>query len=170
MITNILNFKIFESGLNNVKIYNSDEFYEYISTNGPQKTFDPRFLRKNDGGKKAFKYYEYQDYSSMYVNVDNTIFFGIFENDIMVGLSRIYLNDINKSKNIWWLTYLCIDPIYEGKGYATQLADYIFKYFKQNNYTFETSSYTEQGFIKLKPLFNRLALKYNVTFIDKEKF
>lgn len=171
MITTINEYrKILESIYNNIITYTPDEFYKYISTNGPDGEFDPRFLRKNDGGAKVFKYYQYSDYSGYGINENNTIFFGIFENDIMVGLVRIYLNDDNKEQNIWWLTYLCIDPEYSSKGYASKLADYIFKYFKDHNYTFETSSYTEEGFVKLKPLFNKLALKYGVPFIDKGKF
>lgn len=172
MITLINEFKIYESSNNNnnIIIYTPDEFYKYISTNGPNGGFDPRFKRKNDGGNKVFKYYDYADYNSMYVKEHNTKFIGIFENNIMVGLVNLYLNKDNADKNIWWLRYLCIDPLYENKGYATQLVDYIFKWFKQNNYTFETSSYTEAGFVKLKPLFNRLALKYDVPFIDKDKF
>lgn len=170
MITTIEQFKIFESSNNRIVVYNPTELYQYISTNGPNGEFDPRFKEERNGGHKVFKYFSYGDYNGMYVNDNNTRFFGIFEGDLMVGLALIFINQENTPKNIWWLRYLCIDPAYEGKGYASQLADYLFKYFKQHGYTFETSSYTDQGYVKLKPLFNRLAVKYNVPFIDKEKF
>lgn len=157
--------KINESYTNNFKIYTADEFYKYISTNGPDGEFDPRFLLKNDGGKKAFKYYQYSDYQQ---NKDSVFFMSLMVDNIIVALAHIQKSSYQE--NTYWLSYLCVDPIYEGKGYATQLTDNIFQWFKDNNMTFETSRYTEDGYIKLKPLFNRLASKYNVSFIDKEKF
>jgi len=164
MITTIKEYKLFESYTNNFKIYNAQEFYKYISTNGPDGEFDPRYLVKNDGGSKVFKYYQYSDYQN---NTDDVYFMGLMVDNIIVALAHIFKSPYHK--NTYSLSYLCVDPLYEGKGYASILADNMFQWFKENNVQFETSSYTEQGFIKLKPLFNKLALKYNVPFIDKNK-
>lgn len=165
MIITIKDWKLFESYTNNFKVYNADEFYKYISTNGPNEEFDPRFKLKNDGGNKAFKYYQYSDYQ---VDSNNVYFMALEVDNIIVALAHI-----RKSKyieNTFFLSYLCVDPLYEGMGYASQLANNMFQWFKENNLQFESSSYTEQGFVKLKPLFNKLALKYDIPFIDKGKF
>ena len=164
MITTINDYKLFEAYTNNFKIYNGNEFYKYISTNGPDGEFDPRYLMKSDGGNKAFKYYQYSDYQK---EPENVYFMGLMLDNIIVALAHIFKSPYQE--NTYWLSYLCVDTQYEGKGYASILADNMFQWFKENNLQFETSSYTEQGFIKLKPLFNKLAIKYDVPFIDKNK-
>jgi GNAT superfamily N-acetyltransferase len=143
---------------------NGDEFYQYISKNGPNGTFDPRFMRKNDGGEKAFKYFSYSDYQ---IEPNNVKIFVIKINDIVAGMAHIRKSE--SKENTWFLSHISIDPLYENKGYASMLSNYMFKWFRDNNINFETSSYTEEGYIKLKPLFNRLSLKYDVKFIDKGK-
>ena len=165
MITTINNWKLFESYTNNFKVYTGNEFYKYISTNGPNGEFDPRYMLKNDGGNKAFKYYMYDDYKH---EPENVYFLGLMVDDKLVALA--HLRKSPYIENTYWLSYLCVDPLYEGKGYASILAENMFQWFKEKNLQFESSSYTEQGFIKLKPLFNKLALKYSVPFIDKGKF
>ena len=140
------------------------EFYKYISTNGPNGEFDLRFVRKNDGGKKAFKYFSYNDYD---LEPHNVKFFVIKINDVIVGMAHIR-KSANK-ENTWFLSHLSMDESFTDKGYASQLSEYMFKWFRDNGITFETSSYSEEGYVKLKPLFNRLALKYDVNFIDKGK-
>jgi GNAT superfamily N-acetyltransferase len=143
---------------------NGSEFYEYISKNGPNGTFDPRFMRKNDGGEKAFKYFSYSDYQ---ISPNNVKIFVIKINDIVAGMAHIRKS--KNKENTWFLSHLSMDSSYTNKGYASKLSDYMFRWFKDNGITFETSSYTEEGYIKLKPLFNKLATKYGVEFIDKGK-
>ena len=166
MITTIKDFKIMNENnqCTKFRIFTGDEFYQYILHNGPNDTFDPRYLLKNDGGNKVFKYYQYSDFQQ---EPKNVFFFGLEYDNKLISLAHIRKNP--RIENTYWLTYLCVDQIYEGKGYASILAEHIFKWYKQNNLQFESSSYTEQGYIKLKPLFNKLALKYDVKFIDKEK-
>lgn len=165
MITSINKFKLILENNENIRctIMTSDEFYKYIYRNGE---IDIRFKDKIGGGKKAFKYMQLQydlDYKDKEV-----YFFCLFYNNEIVSLAHIRKSP--HIENTYWLSYLCTDPNFTNKGFASKLSEYMFKWFKQNNYTFESSSYTEQGYITLKPLFNKLALKYNVNFIDKEKF
>jgi GNAT superfamily N-acetyltransferase len=128
-----------------------------------------------DGGNKRFKYMQLDsdmrkdyDQSDIINNLKQVYFFGLEVNDIIVALAHIRRSPY--IENTYWLSYLCVDPDYEGAGYASQLSEYIFKWFRERNLQFETSSYTEDGFVKLKPLFNKLATKYGVPFIDKGKF
>lgn len=164
MITTINEFKlILESNNTYCKVLTSDEFRDQITTN---YKLDPRFQNKMNGGLKVFKYMQLQydfDYKDKEV-----YFFCLFYNDIIVSLAHIRKSP--HIENTYWLSYLCTDPLYSSKGYASQLSEFMFKWFKKNNLQFETSSYTEEGMIALKPLFNRLAIQYNVPFIDKGKF
>ncbi len=156
--------KINESSNNTYcKIFTSEEFRDQIYTD---HKLDPRFQNKMSGGEKVFKYMQLQydfDYKEKEV-----YFFGLFFNDIIVSLSHIRKSPY--IENTYWLSYLCTDPLYSSNGYASQLSEFMFKWFKDNNLQFESSSYTADGMIALKPLFNKLALKYNVPFIDKEQF
>lgn len=153
--------------VSNIKldIYNRDEFYNYVYTH-KNGEMSGRFKYRNDMGKKRFRYMQLDHDFKEFKN-EPVYFFTIKENDLDVGIAHIRKSP--HIENTFWLSYLCIDPYYENKGYATKLSTFIFEWFRDNNYQFETSSYTEAGFVKLKPLFNRLAKKFNVPFIDKGK-
>lgn len=149
------------SNSNGFRVFTADEFIKYLNRDGE---YDKRFLYKRDGGHKVFKYFMYDDYR---IDRRNVFFFGLVVDGIIVALAHIRKS--NKSDDTYWLSYLCVDPEFEGLGYASKLADNMFQWFKEKNLTFETSSYTEQGMVKLKPLFNKLAIKYDVHFKDKGK-
>ncbi len=160
--TNTINFKVFDK----------DEFYKYLWRTGE---FDVRFKNKMDGGQKVFKYMQLDtdmrgNLNTLDVinNLKEVYFFGLEVNDIIVALAHIRRSPY--IENTYWLSYLCVDPLYESQGYASKLSESMFKWYKEHNLQFESSSYTERGYITLKPLFNRLAKQYNVPFIDKEKF
>lgn len=109
-----------------------------------------------------FKYFNNR---SDFNEINNVYFFVLQINEKIIGLAHIrkspYIEDT------YWLSYLTILNDYENMKYASKLSEYIFQWFSKNNLQFETSSYSEKGFLKLKPLFNRLSKKYNVSFIDK---
>ncbi len=123
---------------------------------------DNRFLSEKDGG--VFRHSALEDISFH----ENEFFFPIIKvGEKIVGLSKLQ-KDPFKDKSLW-IQFLSIDPQFQGNGYASKLADEIFRFAKREGYSLETSSYTEIGYEKLKSLFNRLAQKYLVSFIDKEK-
>jgi GNAT superfamily N-acetyltransferase len=131
----------------------------YKGKNLPQ---DKRFLSEEEGG--VFKYPPLEGISFY----EKDIFFPILKvGDEIVGLSKLE-KDPYKNKNLWIL-FISIDPKYQNKGYASRLAEEIFRYAKKEGYSLETSSYTEIGYEKLKSLFNKLAEEYSVKFFDKEK-
>lgn len=126
-------------------------------------------------GREFLKFYDkideinnfkYFSTNSDFLYIDKVYFFALYIDDKMVGLAHIRKSPY--IENTYWLSYLSILPEYENMGYASKLSEYIFKWFSDNDFQFETSSYSEKGFVKLKPLFNRLAKKYDVKFIDKE--
>jgi GNAT superfamily N-acetyltransferase len=157
-------YLIFETKKNekiiSTDVYTSKEFSEYVDNHNKSK----RFYEFDRGGR--FKYFLYTDFKNSYnTDPDSVRFFTVKENDLVVGLAHIEKSPY--AENTYWLSYLSIDPKFENKGYASILSEFIFKWFKKHNLTFETSSYSSSGFIKLKPLFNKLSKKYNVNFIDK---
>jgi GNAT superfamily N-acetyltransferase len=89
------------------------------------------------------------------------------EGNKIVGLSELEKSPY--TDKTFWIQFLSVDPKYQNKGYASRLAEEIFRFAKQEDYSLETSSYTEVGYEKLKDLFNKMAQKYSVNFIDKEK-
>ncbi len=138
------------SELINIKHYTGREFLSFYNTK----------IREIN----SFKYF---DNGLDFTYIDDVYFFVLYIGDKMVGLAHIRKSPyINKT---YWLSYLSILSKFENKGYASKLTEYIFKWFSDNELQFETSSYTEVGYLKLKPLFNKLSKLYNVKFIDKDK-
>ncbi|MEI7765645.1 MAG: GNAT family N-acetyltransferase [bacterium] len=131
----------------------------YKGKNLPQ---DKRFLSKEEGGV-----FEYSALEGTSIYREHFCFPVIKIGDKIIGLSKLQ-KDPYKDKN-YWIQFLSIDPEYQEKGYASKLAEEIFRFAKQEGYSLETSSYTEIGFEKLKGLFNKLAEKYSINFIDKGK-
>ncbi|MFA6446051.1 MAG: GNAT family N-acetyltransferase [Candidatus Paceibacterota bacterium] len=129
----------------------------YRGKNLPQ---DKRFLSKEEGGV-----FEYSALEGTSINKEDFHFPVIKIGDNIIGLSKLQ-KDPYKDRN-YWIQFLSIDPKYQEKGYASKLAEEIFRFAKQKGYSLETSSYTGIGYLKLKGLFRKLAEKYSVNFIDK---
>lgn len=125
-------------------------------------------LIKEIQNDRTFKYedFKYFSPSSDYSFRDDVRFFICKVGKEIVGIAHIRKSPY--VENQWWLSYLTIKEKSRNIGYASALSMCIFKYFQDNNLIFETSSYSDDGFIKLKPLFNRLAIKYGVEFVDKD--
>lgn len=98
---------------------------------------------------------------------EDVVFFILEIDNKIAGISHIRKSPY--IENTYWISYLSLLEEYRRYGYASKLLEYIVKWFKKNNLQLEASSYTEEGFIKLKPLLNKLTNKYNVSFIDKGK-
>lgn len=68
------------------------------------------------------------------------------------------------------LNYLDVDSKYHRQGIAAKLTEKIFEFFKKKKWIFRTSFYSDKGLLALKPLFNKLAEKYKVDFIDRDEY
>lgn len=144
------NIKTFESYHNDnidINVYSGKEFYNIYNN-----------LDINN--------IDYHHPRSDFQELENVYFFTIKLDEEIIGLAHIRRSPY--IENTFWLSYLSIKDKYQGEGYASKLANYIFKWYKEMGLQFETSSYSKKGLPKLKPLFNKLAKKYNVDFIDKE--
>jgi GNAT superfamily N-acetyltransferase len=148
---------------------------QHIKIYTPRQLLDK--LYKNGDAKKQYldlpdrlKYFSFSglvhDNMSLYAKYDTYYFIVEIENKI-IGSARLQQNPYDK--NMFWLTHLTIDEEYRNQGYASKLANEIFKFVKQNDYVLKGSMYSDIGYEKLKPLFNRLAKQYDIKFIDSEE-
>lgn len=132
----------------------------YKGNNLPQ---DRRFLPTENGG--VFKYFEIKDLP----NHKEDKFYPVVKiGEKIVGLSELLKDPFNK-KNLW-IQFLSIDPNEQGNGYASRLSKEIFDFARKSGYSLEASRYTEDGFTKMQPVFEKLANEYSdVPFINKDK-
>jgi len=123
---------------------------------------DNRFLSIDNGG--VFKYFDPRD---LFDNIENKVYSIIKNDKEIAALGELEKNPY--SQDTYWIKFLSVDQIYQGNGYASILAEEIFKFAKNNNISLESSSYTTEGQEKIKDVFKRLAEKFMVNFIDSDK-
>lgn len=143
------------------KIISPQELINFVYK-GESIPQDNRFLSFDKGG--VFKYFDPRD---LFDNIDNKVY-SVVKNDKEITA----LGELEKHpyvKDTYWIKFLSVDPIYQGHGYASILAEEIFKFAKNNNVSLENSSYTTEGQEKLKAVFRRLAEKFAVNFIDSNR-
>lgn len=143
------------------KSINAQELIDLIYK-GESLPQDTRFLSTDKGG--VFKYFDPRD---LFENIENKVYSIVKNNEEVVALGELEKN--SHSLKAYWIKFLSVDPKYQGKWYASILAEEIFKFAKEKNIILESSSYTEEGEQKLKALFNILAEKFSVEFIDSDK-
>ena len=117
---------------------------------------DKRFYSSQYGG--VFKYL---DLSESHNNSENKFYSLISLADMIVGLAELEKNP--RAENVYWIKFLSVDPKYQGQGFASRLADEIFRFAKAQKISLE------EGYQKLKRKFNEFAQKYGVDFKDIEK-
>lgn len=143
------------------KTISTDELINiiYKGDNLPQ---DSRFLPIEQGG--VFEFFELKDLS---LHKKDKFYPILKVGNEIVGLSEL-LKDPFNNKNLW-IQFASIDPKAQNNGYASKLAKEIFEFAKNNNYSLEASRYTEKGFEKIRPVFERLSKEYPINFINKGK-
>lgn len=125
---------------------------------------DSRFLPYDEGG--VFKYFYLSELTG--INGPGNKFYSTIETDgKIVGLAELCLSQYNP-KNLE-IRFASVDPEFQNQGHASSLAEEIFRFASAGGYTLETSAYSTEGFVKLKPKFNELAKKYKVQFKDTEE-
>ena len=126
---------------------------------------EERFLSTQEGG--VFKYFDPRDIINSLDNHEGEFYSLIKSGNLVIGLGELQKNPYKEK--CFWIKFLSVDPEYQGKGYASKLADEMFSFAKKEGMDIETSTYTDEGYIKLKKLFNKLAKKYSIKFTDKGK-
>jgi len=150
-----------ENPLVNTETVTGNELVDVIYQ-GDSLPHDERFLPSEKGG--VFKYF---DIRSLVENKKDLFYSIIKEASKVIGLSE--LEKIPNQEKQYWIKFVSIDPKYQGKGLASKLVEEIFRFARQEGATLESSSYSSDGYDKLKPLFNKFAEEFSVNFIDVER-
>jgi len=145
------------------KTLSADEFEKLIYKDG--RSPDKRFVDPERGG--VFKYFDLSKLTERKMTKRDLFYPVVKFQDTIVGLSELERRP--DETNVYWMTFLSIDPEYRGRGCASRLEEEVFKFAKEKGFAIESSGYSPEGWKKLKPLQNRLAEKYGVRFIDSEE-
>lgn len=95
-------------------------------------------------------------------------YFVVWKGFQIVGLAKTQIDLSDLENKILELCYIEVAPENQNQGVASILTKTIFNFCKQYKYSFKTCIYSTIGEMKLKPLFNSLAEKKEVNFIDYE--
>jgi ribosomal protein S18 acetylase RimI-like enzyme len=107
----------------------SPEELEVLIYQGKGTVQDTRFLPVEKGG--SFKYFLLENVTGNILRKDSKYAFPVvMEGDKIVGISELQMNPDNPK--IFWIKFISIDPKYQGRGYASKLAEEIFRFAKQN--------------------------------------
>jgi ribosomal protein S18 acetylase RimI-like enzyme len=152
----IENFNEQEKQPKETEILTGNELIDFIYQDNslPQ---DKRFLSTKDGGV-----FEYFDPSDLNNNSEDKIYILTKNGKTVVGLGELEKSPYEE--DTFWIKFISIDPEYRDRGFASALAEEMFKYAKQKNIALETSSFSADGLEKLKTKFENLAEQYEVKF------
>lgn len=148
------------------EIISSNQLFSTIYGDGGSIK-DDRFLPFEKGG--VFKYFDLQKLDDARFE-NNRLYYSIIkERDLIVGLLELEKVPYTDDKH-YWITFVSVDPKYQGKGYTSIVLDQAFQFAQKENITLESSSYVEQEDPKLQESLERinleLAKKYKVSFIN----
>lgn len=144
------------------KILNNDNINFFLYGNASLPKNETRYFNK-----KRFHYFG-NDSDKHKWNAMPFMWFTWWMDGEIVAIAKIgqYPND---GENGASLNYIDVDSKYQNQSIATKLMTEVFKFFKQKNWTFRTSFYSDKGLKYAKPLFNKLAKEYEVDFIDVDE-
>lgn len=87
----------------------------------------------------------------------------------IVGIVKIWKSTYNNYP-FHSISYFKVADEYQNRGYASKIADEVFRFAKQNNLKLGVHDYTKDGNKKLKKLFNGKTEEYGVEFIDTDSY
>lgn len=102
-----------------------------------------------------------------YVNFDKNQFYITAEiNSKIIGIAILQINPYNR--HVLWVPGISVDQFYKNQKIATQLIDKIFQYATEHNLIVDPSTYTEEGELYLKHIFDRLNNQKKQIFFNKK--
>lgn len=152
-----------KEGFPTTRTMSSEELVDYIYK-GESSPQDNRFLPTEDGG--VFRYFDLEEIVG-YFGKQKEKYFPVVEVDNKI----VALSQLQKSpyaENTFWVSFVSVDPIFQGKKYASKLVKEIFRFAKEKQISLEASSYSEIGWQKLKRLFVEESEKTGVPWHDDE--
>jgi ribosomal protein S18 acetylase RimI-like enzyme len=144
----------------NVRTISAEDLIEriYKGNSTPQ---DERFLPLDQGG--VFRYFWISDLNG--IGRTEGKFFSVVEvGEKIVGLAELEQQTDNP-QNLW-IQFISVDPEFQDQGYASKLMEEVFRFAKENNKSLETSLYSKDGYLKLKPKMKELAEKFGVQLVE----
>jgi GNAT superfamily N-acetyltransferase len=133
---------------------------------GGHRITDKRFFDIKKGG--VFKYFPGELFNDSSFRGERELYYPIVkEEDKIIGIAE--LEKSSYEENVFWIKFASVDLKYQGMGYGRKLMEEIFRFAKEKGITLEASSYSQDGWNKLKPLQNKLAKEMGVDFIDTER-
>jgi len=148
-----------------------DQLLERIYQNKSQVQ-DDRFLPVEDGG--VFQHFFVTDLvrepvlAMMARRPEQTTYFPVVEvNHKIVALAKLASSTHEGKENVYWVSFVNVDPKFQGQKYGSKLAEEIFRFAKEKGISLENSSYTDEGSLKLKKKMGELAKEYSVPFKEK---
>lgn len=153
-----------------VKILGNDELRDHIygfyedGNEEEYKRFSPS--RPGKSASDVFKYFAKSDLTRDSIQVFPCVFIG----DKIVGMAKLQKSphDDEIKENIWWISFISVDPKYQGMGYSRLLVDALFKYAKDHDIVVQGSSRTKMGQERLGHLIDQYSKKYGVEYIPSE--
>jgi len=146
-------------------ILTGQELYDYLVDYNAE---DPWY--KFEEIAKRIKYFVSNDIVPQFAPHDQEhYFFCALDNEKIVGMLKLKTGGNDSLgypgyKN--WISSCSVDPEYQGQRIASVLSDMLFNFANKQGINILTSGYTKQGFEKLKPIFARDAMKYEIDFMD----
>jgi len=133
---------------------------------GEHRITDKRFFSAEKGG--AFKYFPGELFNTSSFKGERELYYPMVkEGDKIVGVGELEKNPYEEG--VFWIKFVSVDPEYQGKGYGRKLTEEVFRFAKERGIKLEASSYSRDGWAKLKPLQNKLAKETGVDFQDTDR-
>lgn len=104
-------------------------------------------LEKNKDLKDRIKYFE----SPYFLNKYPRVYFIVLKGNKILAMAETGLDQYEKEPNILAMMFLSVDKDHQGKGLSSKILEEIFIYCKKNHLQLKMSSYTQEGFLKLRP-------------------
>lgn len=88
----------------------------------------------------AFKYFHPE---KMLRRAKNLFYSTVSEEDTVVGLAELEKSPYED--NLYWMTFLSVDPQFQERGHSKRLIDEMFRFAEARGIDLEISKFTEQG-------------------------
>ncbi len=129
---------------------------------------DPRFEEDGYGGR--FKYFipsELDNHlSGQNQGQSDEMFYVIVEDgDKIVGLSE--LEEAPGNERLLWMKFVAVDDDYRGRHLSTRMLEETMRFAAEHGYAVEASSYSNEGWERLKDNNAKYAQQYGIRLIDK---
>lgn len=155
-----------------VEVWGVNKLNDYLSDlqeKNPKefKRFIPK--RGGDYGSDDLKYFSLDDVGWMN-REGESVFFVVLIGERIVGIAKLQKSPHERDieRNLWWTSYITVDPKYQGMGHSRLLVDALFKYAKEHNIVIQGSSRSKMGQERLGHLIDQYSKKYGVEYIPSE--